>query len=45
MVGPVAGAIGPHETMVAATLLVGAMFLAALAVPDVRGIAQESIAS
>ena len=43
--GPVADAVGLHATMVAASVLVAAMFAVALAVPDVRGVRQESVAS
>jgi hypothetical protein len=45
LAGPLADAIGLHATMVAASALVAAGFLAALAVPDVRGLRQESVAS
>jgi DHA3 family tetracycline resistance protein-like MFS transporter len=43
--GPVAAAVGLHATMIAASVVVAAMFLATLAVPDVRGVRQESVAS
>jgi hypothetical protein len=45
--GPIAEAAGLHETMVGATVLVAPLFLAALAVKEVRSLpqAQESVAS
>jgi MFS family permease len=43
--GPLADAIGLHETMVAASALVVVRFGATLAAPDVRRLSQESIAS
>jgi hypothetical protein len=39
--GPLADSVGLHETMVGATVLTVAMFLAALAVREVRTLAQE----
>jgi hypothetical protein len=43
--GPAADAVGLHATMVAASVLVAAMFAVALAVPDVRRVRQEPLAS
>jgi MFS family permease len=43
--GPLADAVGLHETMVGASALTVALFLAALAVRDVRELPQESMAS
>jgi DHA3 family tetracycline resistance protein-like MFS transporter len=47
VVGPIADAIGLHETMVGATVVVAPLFLAALAVREVRTLpqVQESVAS
>jgi MFS family permease len=43
--GPIADAVGLHETMVAASAIAVALFLLALATDDVRAVPQESIAS
>ena len=43
--GPIAETAGLHATMIGASALSFALFLAALAVEDVRAVAQESIAS
>jgi MFS family permease len=43
--GPLAEAIGLHETMVGASVIAVAMFAVALATEDVRAVAQESMAS
>ena len=43
--GPIADAVGLHETMVGAAALTAALFCVALAMRDVRGVTQESIAS
>jgi MFS family permease len=43
--GPVADAVGLHETMVAAAAFTAALFVVALATPAVRAVRQESIAS
>jgi hypothetical protein len=43
--GPVADAVGLHETMVGAAILTAALFCVALAVKDVRAVTQESMAS
>jgi hypothetical protein len=45
LAGPIADAAGLHETMVAASVLCVVLFAVALAVPDVRAVRQESIAS
>jgi len=43
--GPLADTFGLHETMVGATVITVAMFLAALVVREVRTLPQESVAS
>jgi len=43
--GPIAEAAGLHATMIGASVISFALFLAALAVEDVRAVPQESIAS
>jgi MFS family permease len=43
--GPVADAVGLHETMVAAAACTAALFVLALVTPAVRAVTQESIAS
>ena len=43
--GPLAEALGLHETMVGASVIAVALFTVALATPDVRAVPQESIAS
>ena len=43
--GPVADAVGLHETMVGAAVFTVALFLVALALRDVRAVTQESMAS
>ena len=43
--GPIAEAAGLHATMIGASVISFALFLAALAVEDVRTVPQESIAS
>ncbi len=43
--GPIAEAAGLHATMIGASVISFALFLAALAVEDVRALPQESIAS
>ncbi|HZB74924.1 MAG TPA: MFS transporter [Solirubrobacteraceae bacterium] len=43
--GPLADTFGLHETMVGASVITVALFLAALAVREVRALPQESIAS
>jgi hypothetical protein len=45
LAGPAAERFGLHETMVAASVVVVALFLLALAVEDVRELPQESVAS
>jgi predicted MFS family arabinose efflux permease len=45
VVGPIADAIGLHETMIGAAALTAALFVLALLVRDVRGVTQESMAS
>jgi MFS family permease len=45
LAGPIAEAAGLHGTMVAASVLCVVLFAVALAVPDVRAVRQESIAS
>jgi MFS family permease len=42
--GPLAQAVGLHETMIGASVIVVVLFAVALATDDVRGVAQESIA-
>jgi MFS family permease len=43
--GPVADAIGLHETMIGAAVLTAALFCVALVLRDVRAVTQESVAS
>ena len=43
--GPLAEALGLHETMVGASVIAVALFTVALATPDVRAVPQESMAS
>ena len=43
--GPIAEAAGLHATMIGASVISFALFLAAPAVEDVRAVPQESIAS
>jgi hypothetical protein len=43
--GPIADAVGLHETMVGAAVITAALFVVALAVRDVRALTQESMAS
>jgi MFS family permease len=45
LAGPLADVFGLHETMVGATVITVAMFLAALAVREIRTLPQESVAS
>jgi hypothetical protein len=45
LAGPLAAALGLHETMVGASAIAVALFAVALATGDVRAVRQESIAS